>query len=156
MEGRRAGIIECTRWLAHFYPLLFHRPNCLAQLPPDERNVLGMLRAVLRVDPGNREARQQLIGKLADGFHYMLHEVPAGVLYGADGATETECGELLEDVDEFDRLIFAEGMVDRYGRLARQARLHVTAYAKYLRARSLYASYEAYLETHHPDWAQWE
>ena len=156
MEGRRDGRADCTRWLSHFSTLLIHRRNCMAQLPPEERTEAGMLRAVLRLDPSNQKARQQLIRTLADGFHYMLHEVPAGVLYSADAATEMECDLLLAEVDEFERLAAEDGAADAHARLLRRCRLHVTAYARYLRAKDRYRGYEHYLDEHHPEWPEYE
>jgi hypothetical protein len=35
---------------------------------------------------------------------HAVHELPAGVLFGANGATEAECKELMEDLLEFERL----------------------------------------------------
>ena len=34
--------------------------------------------------------------KLYHYLDYTLHELPAGVLYGANGATESECAELMK------------------------------------------------------------
>lgn len=156
MEGRRCGEADCTRWLSHFHSLLLHRPDCLAQLPEDERSPAGMLRAVLRQDPSNRRARESLIQHIADRFNYALHEVPTGVLYGTDGATEAECGLLLEELREFDRLVAEEGAEPTYGPLARRCRLHFSAYGEYLRSRDRYRDYDAYLEGRHPDWPAYE
>jgi hypothetical protein len=154
--GRRNGRVDCTRWLCHFHHLLIRRPNCLLQLPPDERTMSGLLRAFLRVDPSNRPARQSLIKKHAEGFDYVLHEVPASVLFRGDGATEAECGLLLADLEEFSQLIAAEGAGDAYGALVWRCRLHLNAYPRYLRMKHQYAGYEAYLAEHHPDWQQYE
>jgi hypothetical protein len=47
---------------------------------------------------------------LLSGLQYAVHELPAGVLYGANGANAKQCAELMEDLHEFETLC---GELDR-------------------------------------------
>jgi len=83
------GIIHkrqgCARWLAHFNQQLYHS-DC-AELPAHLHSKKGLLREALCIDPEDGPARTSLVEELADYFEYTLHELPAGVLYGANSAS---------------------------------------------------------------------
>ncbi|MCW1921830.1 hypothetical protein OKA05_04655 [Luteolibacter arcticus] len=80
-------------------------------------------------------------------FDYALHELPLGVLYGHDGATIEECGELLEELEGYERLadqVGHEGDRD----LISKARFHIPAYRQYLEEHDRYTTYAQYLSLH--------
>src|SRR5688572_29837718 len=101
LAGHHAGVPGCARWLAGLSQHLSRCPRCQEQLPPEERTELGLLPAALRHDPSDGASRRRLIGHLAEQFRYSLHELPSGVLFGADGATPEECEELERELEEF-------------------------------------------------------
>jgi hypothetical protein len=81
---------------------------------------------------------------LLSSLRYAVHELPAGVLYGKDGAAAKECAELMEELNEFERLClnleldqsaFVEG-----------CRWHFEHYAHYLGRRRHFQSYREYVE----------
>jgi hypothetical protein len=78
-------------------------------------------------------------------LRYSLHEVPAGVLYGVDGASPEQCQELEEELDGFYRLVAQEQMQERYAELFRACYLHFRGYQDYLLNRERYKSYAEYL-----------
>lgn len=73
-----------------------------------------------------------------------VHELPAGVLWGARGATPEECAELLEGLDEFvefctrlklpDQRVYIDG-----------CRWHFDHYPHYLDRRRHFTDYQTYV-----------
>jgi hypothetical protein len=137
-----------ARWLAGLADHLLHNPQCREQLPPEEATELGLLWAAIRHDPADLRSRLRVIDKVAYRLRYSIHEVPAGVLYGIDGASPEQCQELEEELEEFCRLVAHEGEQERYAELIRACRLHFRAYRDYLLHREKYGSYAAYLSQH--------
>ena len=84
-------------------------------------------------------------------MRYSIHEVPAGVLYGIDGASPEQCRELEEELDEFCRLVEQEQLDQRFADLIRICRLHFRAYRDYLLNRERYGNYEAFLSNNRTD-----
>ena len=54
----------------------------------------------LELEPENAQARGRVLEHWMTWFGYCEHEWPAGILYGMNGATESECGEILDKVCE--------------------------------------------------------
>jgi hypothetical protein len=81
-----------------------------------ERNLSrgALLEHALVQEPEAHDLRVRWLEHAASSFAYALHELPAGVLYGMDGASIAECEELLEELDGADRRAIAWGLVDRY------------------------------------------
>ncbi len=86
-----------------------------------------------------------MVQRLAGYLEYTLHELPDGVLYGADGATEQECDELLALLLEFKAHVRLIGQLDIYAELVRDCEMHYAAYRDYLRTGRPEGSYEVYL-----------
>jgi len=145
LAGFRTRLPGCARWLAGLFANVWRCPACREQLLPEETTEVGLLRAAVSHDPSDQQSRQRLIQKIADGLRYSVHEVPAGVLYGIDGASPEQCQELEEELDELCRLVGQEQLEQRYGQLIRTCRLHFRAYRDYLFNRDRYSSYEAFL-----------
>src|SRR5262249_24513856 len=100
-------------------------------------------------DPADQRSRQRLLETIAERLRYSLHEIPAGVLYGIDGASPQQCQELEEELDEFCRYVGQEKVEQRYAALIRSCRLHFRAYRDYLLNRERYSSYQEYLSNNH-------
>lgn len=142
----------CARWLAHFEPLLVQllvgTTDC--DLPDHLRTAPGLLREAVRVDPGDGAARRRLVRHLANYHEYTLHELPAGVLYGRDGATPGECDELLAGLAEFREHLGLTGQAVEYDRLVRDCDFHYRTYRASLAAGRPGGSYEQYLSAEAP------
>lgn len=145
LEGYRAGLPGCARWLAGLFDLLCRSRSSREKLPETERSAVGLLRAALRHDPTDQRSRRQLLEKLANRLRYSVHEVPAGVLYGVDGASAEQCLELEKELDEFCMLARTEGKEDCYGELIGRCRFHFRAYREYLLNWEDYRRYAEYL-----------
>jgi hypothetical protein len=146
--GMDAGIPGCARSLAAFSQLLYKSPDLSASLPEDQRTELGLLNTALRLDPSDVRARSRLIAIMERQLKYAIHEAPAGVLYGIDGATIEQCEELHNCVAVFGQHVATMGIGDRYEGLISECRLHFTAYADYLAKHANYSSYASYLAEH--------
>jgi hypothetical protein len=145
LAGYRASLPGCARWLEGLHHLLLRSQNCREQLPEDERTEVGLLRAALRHDPGDQRSRQGLLDKLLKWLQFSLHELPAGVLYGWDGASAEQCQQLERELDEFRTLAAAEGREECYRSLIEQCRFHFRAYRNYLLSPGECRSYAQYL-----------
>ena len=55
------------------------------------------LRQAYAMEPAH-SVRRFLLAEQIRGFDYCQHEWPSGILYGADGATQSECEELLREI----------------------------------------------------------
>jgi hypothetical protein len=145
LSGLHAQRPGCARWLAGFSQLLYKSPDCQRQLRHEHRSEIGLLREALLVDAGDELARSRLIKSLQWQLEYSLHELPAGVLYGHNGATIEQCGELRAELDEFARLVEAHGARAEHEDLIAGCRYHYAAYPDYLARSSEFPSYENYL-----------
>lgn len=54
----------------------------------------------LELEPESAQARERVLAYWIAWFGYCEHEWPAGILYGMNGATESQCGEILDKVGE--------------------------------------------------------
>jgi hypothetical protein len=126
----------CARWLAHFDSLLdkLSKSN-ESTLPEHLYNKVWLLKAALRLDPADLLARRRLVERYADYLAYTLHELPAGVLYGPNGATVAECTELLELLEEFKAHITVLGNFDQYADLITRCEFHYHTYRAYRSAQ---------------------
>jgi len=145
LAGHCAGLGSCARWLAGLSEHLRGCADCREQLASDEQTEVGLLRAALRHDPADHLSRRRLVEKMATWLRYTLHEIPSGVLYGADAASPEQCRELEQDLDEFCLLLAGEDSAQRYQDLIHDCRLHFREYRNYLLNRQAYNSYRDYL-----------
>jgi len=88
----------------------------------------------------DREAYRHAMGWLTDA----VHELPAGVLDGADGATAEACEEMLVELEEFRSLCLRLGLEDHLN-FIEQCRWHFEHYPHYLSRSRHIASYEVYV-----------
>ena len=98
LAGYRAALPGCARWLAGLWTVHHCSPVWQKQLP-NEGTEIGLLREAINLDPADRRSKQALIKKIADRLTFSLHEIPAGVLYGIDGASPQQCLELNEELE---------------------------------------------------------
>jgi hypothetical protein len=77
---------------------------------------------------------------------YTLHELPAGVLYDANGADEGKCAELMEDTYRLERLA-AELGID-CSEFVAVCRWHYERYPHYLSRHRHFGSYANYIAKH--------
>lgn len=138
----------CARWLAGFAQQLYRLPACRERLGSERSTEWGLLQTALSHDPTDSRSRQQLIGLFERRLRYTLHELPAGVLYGHNGATATQCDELLAELDEFRALIAADNRATDFAVLVADCDGHFRGYKQYLLERPKYRSYAEYLELH--------
>lgn len=86
--------------------------------------------------------------RLLDYYKYTLHELPAGVLYGANGASLKECADLMKGTYELEELAVIVG--NDISEFLSVCRWHYERYAHYLGRQRHFGSYPAYLEKHSP------
>ncbi len=75
---------------------------------------------------------------------YAVHELPAGVLYGANGANAKQCQEWLADLDEFELL--CRDLGHDHSAFVEDCRWHFEHYAHYLGRRRHFVNYRTYIE----------
>ena len=143
-EGVVRGIAHCARALASFESLLANTPE--VPLPEPLQSAVELLREALARDPADRLARERLVERWQGYLEYTLHELPAGVLYGRDGATIQECGELLELLGEFRTHVAILEQEERVADLVAECDQHFRAYRDYLQDVPRVDSYERFLE----------
>lgn len=102
LHGYRLADPWSLWWLARTAQNLYASKPLWRQI--DFVSAEALLRALLAQQPDHREARQALLSQLIDGLRYAMHEWPAGMLYGYDGATLEQCGNLGERLAEARRL----------------------------------------------------
>lgn len=145
--GVLAGRPASARLLSTFDQFLYAQAaSGLVQLPDSLHSVEALLIEALRVAPDDSAARNRLVENRARYLSYTLHEIPSGVLYGHDGASISECDELLTLLDEFvsdTRLLQKE---HDYADLVSRCRFHYAEYRKYLESPFRGRGYSAYLQ----------
>ena len=82
--------------------------------------------------------------RLLDGLRYAVHELPAGVLWSADSATEAQCGQLMKDLNRFEQLCRQLG--HEHANFIEGCRWHFEHYAHYLSRHRHFDGYEDYIQ----------
>lgn len=134
-----------ARWLAGFAQHIYKCTDLGPQLDDGTLTEHGLLLAAIEHDPTDDASRHQLLKLLVSRLQYTLHELPTGVLYGNDGATVSECADLLSELDDFMQHANRLGVADDYADLIRDCRLHYKTYANYLADRCGAACYADFL-----------
>lgn len=79
-----------------------------------------------------------------------LHELPAGVLWGPNGATAADCQEMLDGLEEYAHLCARLRLDDdQHREFIEQCRWHFEHYPSYLGRRRHFANYEQYVTERH-------
>ena len=83
-------------------------------------------------------------------MNYTLHELPTGVLYGANGATIEECDELIEEIKKYE--IQCNKLQLDENELIEECKFYYQAYKAYLSVFKNYKNFEDYInkETERP------
>lgn len=143
------GVIErrpgCARWLAHFEELSCKCGQARAQLPEYLQTSWGLLKEALLLDSNDDNARKRLVRLESSYLAYCLHELPSGILYGADGATIPQCEELSDILADFIEQVELAGLHDDYQDLIAECAFHFPHYRDYLSAGCPGGSYEKHV-----------
>lgn len=134
-----------ARTLACFETELWHSEP--EPLPVGLQTLSGLLREALRVDPADVVARRRLIDSIRFDLEYAIHELPAGVRWGANSASASQCEVLFEDLKEFRGYLVALREVGDE-ELCDACELHFTAYRAYLIHGRSAGSYERFLASY--------
>lgn len=137
----------CARWLAGLAHLLSQSKICSEQLADSERTELGLLWVAVRQDSADDASRRRLIRCIESRLCFSLHELPAGILYGMDGATPEQCQALESELDELCRLVEADGRLDDYLELIKKCRFHFQKYRDFVENPGQYRSYAEFLNS---------
>ena len=89
LEGYAKGDARSTYWLA----MIGVDPRLTGN-----KTRLDLLKQCLTSDWEPPRVRRSLLSELLRGFRYAAHEWPAGILWGADGATHKQCDVILSEV----------------------------------------------------------
>ena len=79
-------------------------------------------------------------------LEYTLHELPAGVLYDANGADEKKCAELMSDTYRLEAL--AKDIGSDLSEFLATCRWHYERYPHYLSRQRHFGSYANYMAKH--------
>jgi hypothetical protein len=142
-ERYRAGDAGAARWLARLSQLLLQARACWETL--GWPGPIALWREAYRRDPADEESRKALIGEMVSHTRYTLHELPTGVLSGADGATPDECTDLLAQLHELHGLLRGPER-DEHDALVRNADFHYRAYRDYRTNREGHTSYASFVQ----------
>lgn len=124
-----AGDAPAARALAQLSQELFrYREGWEALGCPGE---IDLWKEAYRRDPSSEDARSKLVTSTARFIRYTLHELPAGVLYGSDGASLEECGDLIAELAFF-RGLLTTREAEQFHELVERASFHYPNYREYL------------------------
>ncbi|GAA1404508.1 hypothetical protein ACFQZ4_28760 [Catellatospora coxensis] len=97
---------------------------------------------------GQESADRARYARDRDWIAYALHELPAGVLWGADGATPAQCAEMLDGLDEFADVCRRLGLND-HTEFIEECRWHFEHYPHFLGRRRHFVDYATYIRDRH-------
>lgn len=107
-----------------------------------------LLGEAMQEDPDDVELKHLWLSKQVNGFHYTFHDVPYGVLLSDRSRAVAECGELLTELDAFERVALEVGRGEVYRERIAKWRHYSAGYREYLLNRDKYEWFGAYLEQH--------
>jgi hypothetical protein len=142
VKDYRSGDCHAAKWLAQLGQVLIQARPCWEAMGRPSTGELW--REAYRRNPDDEQVRKELIDVIASHIRYTLHELPAGVLFGANGATSDECIVLQGDLDEFKALLRGPER-ETFADLIASAELHYHAYRDYLSGKPKYKSYANFL-----------
>lgn len=86
----------CVEMLERYAENLYKAEHLWSQIGYQTKMQLAERR--LELTPNDIETKERLLKNFINWFQYSEHEWPAGILYGADGATEPQCQEILQGI----------------------------------------------------------
>lgn len=98
LDGYRRSDPWSLRWLCKTAQNLYRARHLWEQI--DYKTEHGILVDLVRLCPDDAVLRAELLSKNIDWLRHAVHEWPAGILYGMDGATIEQCGEIADAVVE--------------------------------------------------------
>ena len=103
-----------------------------------------LLEKGLRISPNDKELLEISEKWTRNYLNYTLHELPTGVLYGANGATIEECKELIEEVAKYE--IVCNKLQRDESELIEECKFYYPAYKAYLSVYKNYKNFDDYLD----------
>ncbi|MCF1716850.1 hypothetical protein L0U88_19565 [Flavihumibacter sp. RY-1] len=103
-----------------------------------------LLEKGLSISPDDRELLELSEKATRDYLNYTLHELPTGVLYGANGATFEECEELIQEVEKYE--ILCDKLQRNESELIQECKFYYPAYKTYLSVYKNYKNFDDYLD----------
>lgn len=100
--------------------------------------------AVTSIGDETSKEDQERYKKLATWLRHVVHELPAGVLYGHDGASEAQSQELMRDLYEFEEL--SRKLSRSNAPFVVACRWHFEHYPHYLSRQRHFGTYKSYIE----------
>lgn len=140
-----------ARWLAWLMRRYSSAHRLWAGIPPGRRTPMDMLRLADTWAPGDLRVMVPLAELLNGRFRYAMHELPAGVLDGINGADIPGCSAMLDELAQLERLWSRLSPTPVHQSIIEYWRRLITCYADYL-SQDTVPTFEAYLQRHFPDW----
>jgi len=95
-KGYKDQDVESTVWLGRLSQNLYKCQRLHEQV--ESKAQFTFYKEALSLDPSKHEVSRLLLVCYIDFFRYSIHEWPAGVLYGMNGASISECAEIRKDL----------------------------------------------------------
>ena len=144
----QSGVPGSLRLLAGLFDHVCNSKSCRLELPVELQSRDLLLREELRRNPNDQKAGLMLASSMARYVAQTLHELPSGVLYGMDGASISECEELIEFIGEFQEVVGRFGLTDIYRELMDDASFHYNTYRSYLQSGERTGGYREFLRAY--------
>lgn len=93
LDGYQRGDLWCLRWLIRTVSNIYTGKQLWEQI--DRKTELALREELVARAPEDARARRELVDCFITMFRHNAHEWPWGILYGMDGASVSECAELL-------------------------------------------------------------
>ena len=93
LQGYRTEDLWCLRWLIRTIANIYTREHLWAQI--DRKAELDLREELVARVPEDARARRELVDCFIEAFRNMAQEWPEGILQGQDGATTSQCLEIL-------------------------------------------------------------
>jgi hypothetical protein len=135
-----------ARTLLDFYHQLHGGGLCDEVIGDRDLSYWTLLERAMKQDPDGRDLQEEWLAMSQDWFEYATHDVPTGVLYGNDGATVSECEDLLAHVDQFEERAKALGVAEDHAESVQEWRYYFAGYREYLQRRDEFESFERFLD----------
>ncbi len=92
----------------------------------------------------NRNELERELDQLYSVLDYSMHELPAGVLWNPDAATQSQCVELMRELNRFETVCMELGIEEHA--FVEACRWHLERFPHYLARRRHFANYAEYVE----------
>ena len=142
-EGVEVGNIEAIKTMISLMQHVYIYQSRRKEWKYDAADLIS---AGLHINPTDGELLNWKYDAAVRYLRYTIHEIPAGVLWDANSANESQCQELLDYTSEVEQLSrsLSKDDVD----LIADCRYYYRSYGAYLAARGSYHNFAAYLAQH--------